>query len=192
MTATHNAATGNVDRAAVQRRTLRTLSLSAVLSRGAVSAMFPVAVLGIREILGNERWAGLATAGTTVGSAVTAALLATFMQRRGRTQGLAVGFAVAVVGGIVGAIAIEAGRLSLFLIAMLLIGAGSGTANLSRYAAVDLADEKRRSRDLSRVIFASTLGAVVAPLFLGVASDVADGAGYNENCLLYTSDAADE
>ena len=81
-----------VDTLAVQNRTLSVLRLSSTFSRGAVSASFPVAVLAIEDLLGNEaRWAGLSTASSTVGSALAAGLLATFMQRRGRTPGLSLG-----------------------------------------------------------------------------------------------------
>ena len=76
----------SVDRHAVHRRTLHTLWISAVLSRGAVSAMFPVSVLAIKDLLGADTWAGLSTGSSTVGSALSAAMLAAYMQRRGRNR----------------------------------------------------------------------------------------------------------
>ena len=173
--------TAPIDRARVQRRTLGVLWSTAVLSRGAVSAMFPVSVLAIKDLLGSETWAGLSTGMSTVGSAISAAALATYMQRRGRTPGLALGFAIAVAGAILGIVAIEARSLALFLPAMVLIGVGSGTSNLSRYAAADLADEDRRSRDISTVIFAATFGAVFFPLLIGVAGDFAESLSMDSN-----------
>lgn len=173
-------ATG-VDRARVHRRTLHVLWASAVLSRGAISAMFPVSVLAIKDLLGTETWAGLSTASSTIGSALSAALLAAFMQRRGRTPGLSVGFGAAMGGGLLAVLAIEIGTLALFLPAMVLVGFGAGTANLARYAAADLAEPERRGRDIGTVIFASTFGAVLFPLFIGVAGDVALDIGLEEN-----------
>ena len=170
-----------IDRAGVQRRTLGVLWSTAVLSRGAVSAMFPVSVLAIKDLLGSETWAGLSTGMSTIGSAISAAALATYMQRRGRTPGLTLGFGIAVLGGVLCILAIEAGSLALFLPAMILIGVGSGTSNLSRYAAADLAEEDRRSRDISTVIFAATFGAVFFPLLIGVAGDVAESFNMNSN-----------
>ena len=170
-----------IDRAGVQRRTLGVLWSTAVLSRGAVSAMFPVSVLAIKDLLGSETWAGLSTGMSTIGSAISAAALATYMQRRGRTPGLTLGFGIAVLGGVLCILAIEAGSLALFLPAMILIGVGSGTSNLSRYAAADLAEEDRRSRDISTVIFAATFGAVFFPLLIGVAGDVAENFNMNSN-----------
>lgn len=165
----------------IHRRTMRVLWASAVFSRGAFSSMFPVSVLAISEILGSETWAGLSTAFVTVGSAVCAAWLATYMQRKGRAPGLTIGFGAAVAGSVVAIVAIELSSLIMFLAAMALIGAGSGTSNLARYVAADLASEDRRSRDISTVIFASTFGAVIFPFFLGVSGQVAESFSLDSN-----------
>lgn len=174
-------ASTSADRVAVHRRTLHVLWASAVFSRGAISAMFPVSVLAIKDLLGSETWAGLSTASSTIGSALSAALLAALMQRRGRSPGLSVGFGAATGGGILAVLAIEIGTLALFLPAMVLVGFGAGTANLARYAAADLAAPERRSRDIGTVIFAATFGAVLFPLFIGVAGDLALELGLEEN-----------
>lgn len=172
---------GEDQRIAVQRRTLRVLWFSAVLGRGAVSSMFPVSVLALADLLGSERYAGLSTASSTVGAAVSAGLLAAFMQRRGRAPGLAVGFGVPALGGLFAIVAIQLGSLALFLAAMVLVGVGTGTANLARYAAADLATPERRGRDIGTVIFASTFGAVSFPLFIGVAGSLAERVQLDEN-----------
>lgn len=168
------------DRAAVQHRTLRVLWASSMFSRGAVSMIFAVAVLAIKELLGNERWAGLSTAASTVGSAIAAASLAAYMQRRGRTPGLSAGLGIAVLGAVLCIIAIESEILLLFLVGMILIGVGSGASNLSRYAAADLAEPERRSRDISSVVFAATFGAVLFPLLVGPVNGLAADFGLNE------------
>jgi len=170
------------DREAVHRRTLRVLWAGSILSRGAFSAMFPVSVLAIKDILGGDATlAGLSTAFSTLGSALAAAWLATFMQRRGRSPGLTLGFGVAAVGGVIGIVAIEMSSLVVFLVGMMLLGIGSGTSNLSRYAAADLATDERRSREISTVVFAATFGAVFFPLLIGVAGDVANSLSLDSN-----------
>jgi len=169
------------DRASIQKRTLWVLWSSAVFSRGAVSAMFPVSVKAIKDMLGAETWAGLATGASTVGSALSAVWLANMMQRKGRTPAIAGGFAVAMAGACLAVIAIQLSSLLLFLPAMVLVGVGSGTANLSRYAAADLAVDERRSRDISTVIFAATFGAVLFPLFIGITGDWAESLGFDAN-----------
>jgi MFS family permease len=175
------AATTEFDVEAVQRRTLRVLWVSAVLSRGAASTMFPVSVLAIKDLLGSETWAGLGTGASTAGAAFSAMWLASYMQRRGRTPGLTGGFAIAAAGGVLAIIAIQASTLLLFLPAMVLLGVGNGTSNLSRYVAADLASEERRSREISTVIFAATFGAVLFPLFIGVAGDAAESVSLDAN-----------
>lgn len=167
-------------RSQVQSRTLRVLWVSSVFSRGAVSMVFAVAVLALKDLLGADTWAGLSTTSTTVGSALAAGMLAGYMQRNGRTSGLSIGLMTAVVGCVLCVIAIEGELLLVFLLGMVLIGVGSGTANLSRYAAADLAGPERRSRDISTVVFASTFGAVLFPLFVGPVNSLAADLGLNE------------
>lgn len=143
--------------------------------------MFPVSVLALSDLLGSDRYAGLSTASSTVGAAVSAGLLAAFMQRRGRTPGLTVGFGVPALGGLFAIVAIQLGSLALFLAAMVLVGVGTGTANLARYAAADLSTPDRRGRDIGTVIFASTFGAVSFPLLIGVAGSAAERVSLDEN-----------
>ena len=181
MTSTLPESLDEATRARVQKRTLGVLWSSAVLSRGAISATFPVSILAIKNILGSETWAGLSSAATTVGGAVSAAVIAALMGRRGRRPGLTLGFGTAIAGGVIGIGAIQLDNLILFLIGMVLVGVGSGTANLSRYVAADLALPDRRSRDISTVIFASTFGAVFFPLLIGPAGDIAEEVGLDSN-----------
>jgi MFS family permease len=50
-----------------------------------------------------------------------------------------------------------------FLVGLLLYGAGSATNLLARYAATDLAEPDQRGRAMGRILFASTFGAVFGP-----------------------------
>jgi MFS family permease len=170
-----------VDTLAAHKRALSVLRLSSTLSRGAVSASFPVAVLAIKDLLGSETWAGLSTAASTLGSALAAGWLAAFMQRRGRTPGIAVGLGVAVLGAATCVVAIQAGFLPLFLIGMIMVGVGSGTSNMSRYAAADLASDATRSRDIGSIVFFATFGAVLAPNLIGALGGVAESMGLDSN-----------
>jgi len=170
-----------VDTLTVHKRALWVLRLSSTFSRGAVSASFPVAVLAIKDLLGSETWAGLSTAFSTLGSALAAGWLASFMQRKGRTPGLALGLAGAVLGAVVCVVAIQVGALPLFLLGMLMVGVGSGTSNMSRYAAADLATDRYRSRDIGSIVFFATFGAVVAPNLIGVLGDFAESLGLDSN-----------
>ena len=145
-----------------------------------MSIGFVVAALLMEEILGSSTWAGASTAAITVGTAFSASALAAYMNRNGRRPGLAVGYAIAMVGG--GVAVYGAAQLSLvpYLLGLVLIGVGQGGTNLARYAAADLAPPSGRSKAISYVVFASTVGAVGGPGLAGVAGDVGERWGYDE------------
>ena len=48
-----------------------------------------------------------------------------------------------------------------------MFGNGQASNLLARYAATDLAEPDERSRAMSRIVFASTFGAVAGPLMIG-------------------------
>ena len=166
---------------AIQNRTLAVLCTSSIASRGAVSALFTVAALSIEEMLDSSRWAGLSTVAITVGSMIAAAMLATMMDRSGRRPGITFGYAIAAVGSVVAIVGLERDSVVVFLVGLILVGVGSGTANLSRYAAADLAPPALRSTHISWVIFASTAGSVGGPLLVGLAGAGAISLGLTEN-----------
>lgn len=170
-----------LDQVAIQRRTLAVLCTSSILSRGAVTALFTVAALSIADMLGSSRWAGLSTVAITVGSMAAAAVLAQMMDRTGRRPGISLGFAVAVVGSLIAIVGLERTSIAIFLIGLVMVGVGSGTSTLSRYAAADLAPPELRSTHISWVIFSSTAGSVGGPLLVGIAGAAAVSAGLVEN-----------
>ncbi len=166
---------------AIQNRTLAVLCASSIASRGAVSALFTVAALSIQEMLDSSRWAGLSTVAITVGSMIAAAALAILMDRSGRRPGITYGYLAAAVGSVVAIVGLERESVVIFLVGLILVGVGSGTANLSRYAAADLAPPALRSTHISWVIFASTAGSVGGPLLVGLAGAGAISLGLTEN-----------
>ncbi|NNF53475.1 MAG: MFS transporter [Acidimicrobiales bacterium] len=164
-------------RTVVQRRSLQVLFASSSGGRAATSVMFFVAVLAVKEILGNGRWAGLTTVALTLGTAVGSSTLSSLMDRRGRRPGLTLGYALAAIGAVVAAAGVEYQLLTPLLLGMGMAGLGQGSTNLSRYAAADLAAEDQRSRAISMIVFASTLGAVSGPLFAGGAGNLSERLG---------------
>ena len=168
------------ERQAIQRRTLGILFASSILSRAAMTIGFVVAALLVEEILGSATWAGASTAAITIGTAVSASALAAYMNRNGRRPGLTAGYAVAVLGGVIAVYG--AAQLSLipYLFGLMLIGVGQGGTNLARYAAADLAEPTARSKAISYVVFASTVGAVGGPGLAGLAGDIGERWGYDE------------
>lgn len=156
--------------AAIQRRTLRTLTLGQVVGSAALAASVTVGAFVIQEILGSTTpWGGLATATTTTGTAVMSQVLSRHMMRRGRRPGLRNGYLLGTVGAVLAAVGAETFSLPVFLVGLFLFGNGQAANLLARYTATDLALPEERGRAMSRIVFASTFGAVFAPLLIGPA-----------------------
>ncbi len=147
----------------IRVRTLWVLSLGQVLGGVAFGATVSLGAILAAKISGDESLSGLATAFVTLGAAALAVPLAGFARRRGRRLALTAGMLLALVGvGIV--IAATGARLfPLLLVGFALIGAGQAANLQSRFAAADLATDTSRARDLSVVIWATTIGAVLGP-----------------------------
>lgn len=155
-------------RAELQRRTLRALASGQVVGAAALASAVTVGAFVIQDILGQDTpWAGTATAMVTMGTALMAQLLSRRMQRRGRRPGLVLGYGLAAVGGVIAVIGVETHSLVVFLVGLFVFGNGQASNLLARYAATDLAEPDGRSRAMSRIVFASTFGAVAGPLMIG-------------------------
>lgn len=163
-----NSITDPATRAALQRRTLRVLAVGQVVGAAALAAAITVGAFVVQSILGQETpWAGVATATVTTGTAFMSQSLSRLMSRRGRRPGLQLGYGLAVVGGLLAALGAERESLAIFLVGLFLFGNGQAANLLARYAATDLAEPDERSRAMSRIVFASTFGAVLGPLSIG-------------------------
>jgi MFS family permease len=121
----------------------------------------------VSSISNSETLAGLSQTTSVLGAAAMAIPLAKLTQRGGRRLGLSVGYSVGLVGA---GFAIFGGSQQI-LIAMLfgtfLVGAASASGYQARFAATDLADDANRSRQLSYVVWGSTIGAVTGPNLMG-------------------------
>ena len=160
----------DTERAALQRRVLRVLTGGQIVGAAALGAAVTVGAFVVQDILGDETpFGGIATATFTTGTACMAQVLSRLMWRRGRRPGLQLGYGLATVGGVTAAIGAERGVLAVFLAGLFLFGSGQASNLLARYAATDLADPEHRSRAMSRVVFASTFGAVFGPLLIAPA-----------------------
>lgn len=152
------------ERAALQRRTLRVLVSGQVVGAAALGAAIVVGGFVVEDIVGaGTQWVGISTAAVTAGSGVMAHVLSRVMRGHGRRAGMQLGYGLATVGGVIACAAVELAWLPLFLIGLLLYGAGSATNLLSRYAATDLAEPDERSRAMGKVLFAVTFGAILGP-----------------------------
>ncbi|HMM95001.1 MFS transporter [Phycicoccus sp.] len=161
----------------LQRRTVRTLVGSQMLGGVGLSAGVAVGALLAEQVSGSARWAGLGGTFQVLGAALVAVPMARVMAARGRRPGLVLGYALATVGaaGLITAGVVR--NFPLLLVSSLLFGGATASNSQSRYAAADLAIPARRARDLSIVVWATTLGSVLGPNLVGPSAPVADALG---------------
>jgi MFS family permease len=115
-----------------------------------------------------------------VGAALLAIPATRLVRRRGRRPGLVFAYTCGVFGAMVVVAAAAAGSVALLFVGMALFGGGSAANLQARYAAVDLADPARRGRQMSLVVWATTLGAVAGPNLAPLADRNARGSGLPE------------
>ncbi len=161
----------------IQKRTIKVLATTQILSGVGVAGTVAAGSLLVSSISNSETLAGLAGATAVLGAAAMAIPLSKLTQRGGRRLGLSVGYTVGLIGA---AFAIFGGSQRI-LIAMLfgtfLVGAASASGYQARFAATDLADVSNRSRQLSYVVWGSTVGAVTGPNLMGPSGALAESLG---------------
>lgn len=158
------------------------LVVGQIAGSAALSAAVTVGAFVIQDLLGQTTpWNGLASATVTLGTAFMAQLLSRLMLKQGRRIGLMTGYSLALVGGLVAGLGVELQSLTIFLIGLFLFGNGQSANLLSRYAATDLAKPNERGAAMSRILFASTFGAVFGPLLIRPAEEFGKSAfGWNQ------------
>ena len=141
--------------------------VSQIAGSAALAAAVTVGAFVIQDILGQTTaWGGVASATVTMGTAFMSQMLARLMNVRGRRNGLQAGYLLAIFGGFIAGYGAETKTLWIFLFGLFVFGNGQASNLLSRYAAADLATTDQRGRAMSRILFASTFGAVFGPLLI--------------------------
>lgn len=153
----------SITRDPIQKRTLRTLALTQIVTGVGVVSTFAAASLLVSAISDSEALAGLAQTFNVLGAAAMALPLASLTRRGGRRLALTSGYTIAAVGALTAIVGGSTEILVLILLGSFMIGASSASNYQSRFAATDLASADSRARDLSFVVWASTIGAVLGP-----------------------------
>lgn len=153
----------SADRARLRRRTVLVLAVAQVLGGLAAGSVVSVGSLLAVELAGSDAWAGSVTTASTLGAALAALGLARLAVTHGRRRSLSTGLALGALGGGGVVLAAVLGSLLLLVVASTLLGVGSAVTLQARFAATDLSTSRTRSRDLSLVVWSSTVGAVVGP-----------------------------
>jgi MFS family permease len=167
----------DVDRLLVQRRTVGVLSGGVALAGLGVTVGITVGGLLARDVAGTDSASGLGQTAGVLGAAVIAVPLARISDRAGRRTGLATGYAIAVLGAVVAVAAAALSSLPLLLVGLFAFGAATACGLQARYAAADLATPEHRGRDLSLVVWATTIGSVLGPNLAGPGADVGASLG---------------
>ena len=155
------------DLVAIQKRTLGVLMAGQVVASAALASAVTVGAYVVQGILGQDTpWGGIATATVTTGSAFMSQLLARIMSKSGRRVGLQTGYSLAIVGGLIAGLGVQRSSLTIFLLGLFLYGNGQASNLLARYAATDLALPQERAQAMSKILFASTFGAVLGPVLV--------------------------
>jgi MFS family permease len=133
-----------------------------VLGGLGVGAGVTVTTLLAFELSGSAALAGLAASASAFGAGTAAALIGA-SARHGRRPGLVAGYSAGVIGAATAVGAAVLGSFPLMVVATFLFGSSSASNLQARYAATDLATPDRRGSDLSLVVWATTVGAVLGP-----------------------------
>ena len=161
----------------VQRRTLLVISLAQIVSGIGTGAVVSTGALLAVELSGSDALAGSVTTTMTLGAALASALLMRLALRRGRRVSLALGLLIAAVGALGIIAAAATGSFWLLVGSGVLIGFGTAVNLQARFAATDLSSVEHQGRDLSLVVWMSTIGAVAGPTLLGVGEAIAPAFG---------------
>ena len=147
---------------AYRRRVLTALMIAQVMGGISAGVAFSLGSLLAADIGGTE-WGGAASTVTTVGAALFSVVLARIAAAHGRRLSLTSGMVLGALGATGAMFAAEWRLLWLLLASFLLIGASSAVNLQSRFVAGDVAATDTRGRDLSLVVWSTTIGAVAGP-----------------------------
>ena len=164
--------------AVIQKKSLRVLSGAQTLSGLGVTGTFAAGSLLVVQITGSEALAGFVQTSTVVGAALLALPLAKWTALGGRRRALSTGYLVGALGA---TFALIGGINNLFFMILLgaaMIGGASAAGYQARFGAIDLATDENRARDLSLVVWASTVGSVLGPNLMEPAGAVAETLGF--------------
>lgn len=164
----------------LRRRTVGLLAGAQVLSGVAAGSVVSVGSLLAVELAGSDAWAGSVTTAATLGAAVSALGLARLALARGRRTSLTTGLALASFGAVLVVVAAVVEVFVLLLAGSALLGVGSAVNLQARFAATDLSTPRTRGRDLSLVVWTSTVGAVAGPNFVRLGDPTARLTGLPE------------
>ncbi len=149
--------------AKLQARTRNLLMVGQVMAGLGMGSTLAIGAIMAGRLAGSDAWSGMAATMSTLGAALAAVPLARLAARKGRRVSLTTGALIAAVGGLTTITSAALVFFPLLLLGLAMVGVGTAVNLQSRFAATDLAHPKTRGRDLSLVVWATTIGAVSGP-----------------------------
>ncbi|WP_328594931.1 MFS transporter [Actinomadura macrotermitis] len=146
-----------------QRRVLAVLTATQVLGGVGVATGVAISTLAAATLSGSDAVGGLAQTSAVAGAGVLAVPMARAAARRGRRAALALAYGAGTLGALVAAAAAVLDAWPLLLAGLFLFGGGAAGGLAARYAATDLSDPRHSARDLSVVVWATTVGSIAGP-----------------------------
>ena len=162
---------------ALQAKTVKVLAAAQVLNGVGVAGTVAAGSLLVASITESETLAGLAQTSSVLGAAALALPLARLTARGGRRLALSTGFIAGVIGSLFAILGGAHKNIFFMLLGTFLVGAASAAGYQARFAAVDLATNESRAKQLSFVVWGSTVGAVTGPNLMQPAGNLAESLG---------------
>ncbi|AGF71054.1 MFS transporter [Corynebacterium halotolerans] len=162
----------NADR----RRVLTALMIAQVMAGLAHGVTYSMGALLAADMAG-QAWGGAASTVTTVGAGLWAVPLARLVRHRGRRASLSTGLVLGSLGALSALGGANTGLFPLVLLGFLFLGAAVAMNLQARFAAADVAEEETRGRDISLVVWSTTVGAVAGPLLFDTTERLGESLG---------------
>ena len=162
---------------ALQKKTVKVLATAQVLNGVGVAGTVAAGSLLVASITNSETLAGLAQTSSVLGAAALALPLARLTSRGGRRLALSVGLIAGVIGSLLAIFGGSRENIYLMLTGTFLVGAASAAGYQARFAAIDLATDEKRAKQLSFVVWGSTIGAVSGPNLMEPSGNLAESLG---------------
>ncbi len=161
----------------LEKHIVKVLTSAQILNGVGVAGTVAAGSLLVSSISKSESLAGLAQTSAVLGAAAMALPLSRLTLHGGRRLALSVGYAIGVFGALLAIVGGATRILELMLLGTFLVGAASAAGYQARFAAVDLSTDESRSRQLSMVVWGSTIGAVAGPNLMEPSGNLAQSLG---------------
>jgi MFS family permease len=158
----------------LQSKVVKVLAAAQIFNGIGIAGSIAAGSLLIASITESETLAGLASTSAVLGAAALALPLARLTAKGGRRLALATGFFAGIVGSILAVVGGTQRIVVVMLMGTFLVGAASAAGYQARFAAIDLATNQTRAKQLSIVVWGSTIGAVTGPNLMEPSGNLAE------------------